>query len=110
LSTFFVSLYYPSMNALTDQEVQEALAGLPAWQCVGEKIVRDFALGDFATAMGFVNRVARLAEEQNHHPDIDIRYNRVRLWLVTHDAGGITNLDIRLASLIDGLAAEVIGR
>ena len=61
-------------------------------------------LGDFRAALGFVNRVGDLAEEAGHHPDIDIRYNRVRLALVTHDAGGLTSKDFDLAARADGAA------
>jgi 4a-hydroxytetrahydrobiopterin dehydratase len=92
------------MKALEDEELQQALSGLPTWHLGDGKIVRDYVFSDFLSALEFVNRVAKLAEEQNHHPDIDIRYNRVRLGLVTHDANGITRRDVRLASLIDQIS------
>jgi 4a-hydroxytetrahydrobiopterin dehydratase len=60
-----------------------------------------FAFGDFRAGMAFVNKVADAAEAADHHPDIDIRYNKVRLALVTHDAGGLTNKDFDLAALAD---------
>ena len=67
------------------------------------KLVRDWVFGDFMQAMTFVNRVAELAESAGHHPDIDIRYNQVRLGLVSHDSGGITNRD---AAMADSLSKE----
>ena len=86
---------------LTDSELTEALASLPEWNLEGEEIVRALVFEDFRQAMAFVNRVADLAQSADHHPDIDIRYNHVRLALVTHDAGGITQRDIDLASGVD---------
>jgi len=76
-------------------------SGLPDWQIESGELVRTFKFEDFVAAMGFVNRVADLAEAAAHHPDIDIRYNRVRLALVTHDAGGITGKDFDLAAAAD---------
>jgi 4a-hydroxytetrahydrobiopterin dehydratase len=67
-------------------------------------ISRKFVFADFVQAMRFVNRVARLAEAANHHPDITINYNRVKLALTTHDEGGLTMKDFRLASRINKLA------
>jgi 4a-hydroxytetrahydrobiopterin dehydratase len=90
---------------LGDEEIQAALDGLSEWDREGDAVVRTYRLKDFATAMNFVNAVAELAETARHHPDIDIRYNRVRIALSTHDAGGITRRDIELAEGIDGLHA-----
>jgi 4a-hydroxytetrahydrobiopterin dehydratase len=90
---------------LTDEEIQAALDGLSDWSREGEAVVRTYRLKDFAAAMNFVNAVAELAEAARHHPDIDIRYNRVRIALSTHDAGGITRRDLELAEGIDGLHA-----
>jgi 4a-hydroxytetrahydrobiopterin dehydratase len=70
----------------------------------GSVISRQFRFTDFAAAMRFVNRVARLAEAANHHPDITINYDRVRLALTTHDEGGLTMKDFRLASKINKFA------
>ena len=86
---------------LDDAELQAALTQLPKWGIERGELVRTIALGDFRQAMEFVNRAAALAEEANHHPDIDIRYNRVRLALVTHDAGGLTDNDIQMAAKLD---------
>jgi len=74
------------------------------WTLRRSIISRKFVFDDFAQAMRFVNRVARLAEAANHHPDITINYNRVKLALTTHDEGGLTTKDFRLASRINKLA------
>jgi 4a-hydroxytetrahydrobiopterin dehydratase len=86
---------------LDEQELQAAVAKLPEWSLTDGEIVREVTFKDFAHAMVFVNGVAELAEGANHHPDIDIRYNKVRLALVTHDSGGITQNDIEMAAAID---------
>lgn len=92
------------MPALSPAEVAVRLNAMPAWKVESAELVRTFQFEDFRAAMHFVNLVADLAEEAGHHPDIDIRYNRVRLGLVTHDAGGITAKDFDLAAAADSLA------
>jgi 4a-hydroxytetrahydrobiopterin dehydratase len=88
---------------LSEGEVARGLEGT-AWERAGDAIARDLKLPDFAAAMAFVNRVAELAEEANHHPDILVHgWNRVRLTLSTHSAGGITRNDLDLAGRIDAL-------
>jgi len=89
------------MPPLSPQQAAARLSGLPDWQIESGELVRTFKFEDFVAAMGFVNRVADLAEAAAHHPDIDIRYNRVRLASVTHDAGGITGKDFDLAAEAD---------
>ena len=74
------------------------------WTLRGNVIARSFWFDDFVGAMRFLNRVARLAEAANHHPDIAVSYNKVRLTLTTHDAGGLTMRDFKLASKINKLA------
>lgn len=77
-----------------------------AWQEQDSALVSDYEFPDFAAAMSFVNEVARWAEARGHHPDILIHdWNKVRLTLSTHAAGGVTDLDRELASDIDGLSA-----
>ena len=93
------------MQKLSDNQVQQALATLPGWTLQNGEIVQQRTFKDFVAAMAFVNDVAQLAEAAGHHPDIDIRYNRVRLGLVTHDAGGITENDAALAQKINNLHA-----
>ena len=94
------------MPLLSDQEVDEQLKQLTGWKLEGKEIVREFTLPDFVQALHFVNSVGEKAEAANHHPDIDIRYNRVRLALISHDAGGLTERDFRLAAVINGLPAK----
>ena len=78
----------------------------PEWKLESGKLVRDWSFKDFVEAMVFVNRIAALAEQVGHHPDIDIRYNKVRLGLVSHDAGGITERDAGMASRISEMARQ----
>ena len=74
----------------------------PGWELKAAEIAKLYKFKDFKEAMGFVNRVADLAEEADHHPDILIRYNKVTLTLSTHSAGGLTEKDFQLARKIDG--------
>ena len=92
------------MTLLSPESVQQRLRQLPLWKLEGQEIVRQVEFGDFAGAMVFVNQVAKEAEKANHHPDIDIRYNKVRLALVSHDKGGLTERDMRMAAAVDALA------
>jgi 4a-hydroxytetrahydrobiopterin dehydratase len=89
------------MPALAATEITLRLDALPAWHIEAGELVRTFQFEDFLAALRFVNRVAGLAEEAAHHPDIDIRFNKVRLGLVTHDAGGLTAKDFDLATEVD---------
>jgi 4a-hydroxytetrahydrobiopterin dehydratase len=91
------------MAALSKQQAESLLTTLPNWQIDAGELVRTFKFEDFRAALRFVKQVGNLAEEAGHHPDIDIRYNKVRLTLVTHDAGGLTNKDLDLASKADKL-------
>jgi 4a-hydroxytetrahydrobiopterin dehydratase len=81
--------------------VSQRLAGIPRWSERGGEIVRTFEFKDFSGSLKFINKVGELAEKAGHHPDIDIRYSKVRLALTTHDAGGLTVKDFDLASEID---------
>jgi 4a-hydroxytetrahydrobiopterin dehydratase len=91
------------MTTLTPAQVETALRTVPHWSQQGQSIARTFQFKDFAAAIAFVNRVATLAEEAGHHPDIDVRWNTVALTLTTHDAGGLTERDFSLAASIDAL-------
>jgi 4a-hydroxytetrahydrobiopterin dehydratase len=91
------------MSALSEHEIRSRLATVPDWQIESGELVRTFLFKDFRASQAFVNKVADLAENAGHHPDIDIRYNKVRLALVTHDAGGITQKDFDLAAAADKL-------
>jgi len=76
---------------------------IPEWETDGKAIERTFEFDDFGQAIDFVNAVADIAEEEGHHPDIDIRWNKVRLVLSTHSEGGLTELDFDLAAKVDTL-------
>ena len=91
------------MSVLSPEMVQEKLGSLPQWKLEGKEIVRHYQFPDFVAAMAFVNQVAEKAEKAGHHPDIDIRYNKVRLALVSHDKGGLTKRDMAMAETIDSL-------
>ncbi len=91
---------------LSAEEMDAEAKRTPGWSVAGDQIVHDFSFADFVQAMAFVNRMADAAEQMNHHPDIDIRYNRVKLSLSTHDAGGLTASDFELARRINGLNTE----
>ena len=92
---------------LTDAERTSLTQSLPGWSLVEghEAIARNFQFRDFNEAWGFMNRVALLAESQNHHPEWSNVWNRVRIELSTHDAGGLTGNDVKLAKAIDALLA-----
>jgi 4a-hydroxytetrahydrobiopterin dehydratase len=89
---------------LDEAKIQIALAALTNWEKRGDAISRMFQFKDFPAAVEFVNAVAELAEEAQHHPDIDIRWNKVTLALTTHDAGGLTEKDFWLAKKCDELS------
>lgn len=93
------------MPLLSATHIAEKLKTLPGWKLENGEIVRDAEFSDFSGSMRFVNKVAGKAEAAGHHPDIDIRYNKVRLALVSHDAGGLTDRDFDLAAAIDALLA-----
>jgi 4a-hydroxytetrahydrobiopterin dehydratase len=86
-----------SKQTLSKEELRDLLRELPEWAIEEGKLVRFWTFANFVDAIAFVKQVARLAEEAGHHPDIDIRYNRVKLALVSHDAGGITARDAQMA-------------
>ena len=85
---------------LTEPQVAEGLKTLSGWEIREGELKRLYKFSDFKEAMAFVNRVADLAEAVDHHPDIDIRYNKVQLTLSTHSAGGLTEKDFSLAKQI----------
>jgi 4a-hydroxytetrahydrobiopterin dehydratase len=92
------------MTLLSDQEIDQRLAAVE-WRRDGALIAREWSLADFSAAIAFVNRVAELAQEADHHPDILLHgWNKVRLELSTHSAGGLTAADFSLAERIDALA------
>jgi 4a-hydroxytetrahydrobiopterin dehydratase len=86
------------------EELKNRLKKIPEWELEKKHIERTFEFDDFTESIDFVNAVAEVSEEEEHHPDIDIRYNKVRLLLSTHTKGGLTDLDFGLAERIDTLA------
>lgn len=90
-------------EVLSENEVRDRLSGGPAWVLEGGSLAKEVKGRDFAAALAYVNAVGSLAEERNHHPDIAISWNTVRLTLRSHSAGGITEADFELATAIDGL-------
>lgn len=85
------------VDKLTAAQIKTALASAPDWSKRGKTITRTFVFKDFPAAIKFVNAVSKLAEKAWHHPDIDIRWNKVTLTLTTHDAGGLTDRDFAIA-------------
>ena len=92
------------MPVLEERIVAAKMKFIPQWALERGELVRHVAFENFVEAMQFVNSVAEMAEGVGHHPDIDIRYNKVRLALISHDAGGLTERDFDLAAGIDTLA------
>ena len=91
-------------DLLKADEAKARLKKVPEWELEKKHIERTFEFDDFSDSIDFVNAVAEVAEEEEHHPDIDIRYNKVRLVLSTHSKGGLTELDFAVAERIDTLA------
>jgi 4a-hydroxytetrahydrobiopterin dehydratase len=94
------------MPRLTDAELTTLLSEMEGWTSLGNAIHKEFGFPGFRGAIAFVDRVAELAESAGHHPDIEIRFNRVFISLSTHDAGGVTEKDAVLAAEIDEAAGS----
>jgi len=92
------------MAALSGEQVDARLRSMAGWQRHGDEIIKQYQFADFRAAMAFVNAVADAANDADHHPDIDIRYNRVTLTLSTHSEGGVTEKDFALAARADAAA------
>jgi 4a-hydroxytetrahydrobiopterin dehydratase len=91
-------------DVLSDDEVASRLRNLP-WEREGDEIVREHRFEDFADAIAYVNKIAELAEEANHHPDIFVHgWNKVKLSLTNHSAGGLTETDFKMAARFDELS------
>jgi len=86
---------------LSDTEIQSRLGALPDWKVDQGKLFREFRFADFKQAFAFMTRVAAVADQMDHHPEWFNVFNKVRVHLGTHDAGGITDLDFKLASAMD---------
>jgi 4a-hydroxytetrahydrobiopterin dehydratase len=96
----------PRPARLTPEEIAARLPALPDWRRDGDHLVREFAFPDFSAAFAFMTRVALLAETQDHHPEWSNVYGKVEIRLSTHDAGGLTEYDFRLAASISALLDE----
>ena len=92
----------PRPSRLSEFDITARLAALPGWARVGESITRTFTFAGFPHAVAFIERLVAPAEKLEHHPDVDLRYNRVIVTLSTHDQGGLTSADFTLAALVDG--------
>lgn len=93
-------------DTLTEEEIGAALGRLPGWERDRNAIRKTYVFDGFPLALEFVNAVADEAEAANHHPDIDIRWNKVTMYLTTHSAGGLTQKDVDLAVRIEAVLAE----
>ena len=91
------------MPLLSDEEIEAGLGELQGWRREGDAIAKEFELGDFAGSVDFVNRLAPVAEELNHHPDLGISWSKVKVTITTHSEGGLTENDFELAKKIDPL-------
>jgi len=91
------------MALLEGPEIDVRLASMPGWKREGEAIAKDFECGDFAGSVGFVDSLLGPAEEMNHHPDLEISWDRVTVTISTHSEGGLTAADFELAGRIDAL-------
>ncbi|MFZ1076385.1 MAG: 4a-hydroxytetrahydrobiopterin dehydratase [Nitrosotalea sp.] len=93
-----------TLAKLTEEQIQKELANLQGWSVVNGKLHKDFVFADFIEAFGFMTRAAIHIEKMNHHPEWFNVYNKIKVELVTHDAGGITQNDISLAKTLNSLA------
>lgn len=90
---------------LPDHDITARLAALPGWTRDGNAMTRTFTFAGFPEAVAFIDRLVEPAERMEHHPDVDLRYNKVTVTLSTHDQGGLTSYDFELAALVDGAVA-----
>ena len=91
------------MIKLSESSIEEKLKNLPGWSVKNDKLYKEFQFNDFNQAFGFMTRAAMEIEKMNHHPEWFNVYNRITVDLTTHDAGGITNNDVRLAKILNSL-------
>ena len=96
----------PDKGLSTDGEIKAALAELPGWKQDGKALAKTFDLKGFKAAMAFAGTVGELAERADHHPDIFIQFSKVTLTLSSHDKGGVTDRDVRLARQIEAAAKD----
>ncbi|WP_053958823.1 4a-hydroxytetrahydrobiopterin dehydratase [Sulfobacillus thermosulfidooxidans] len=89
---------------LNAEQVVQQLQNMTGWEWIGNAIRKEFVFRDFTQSVAFVNRMVEPANTMDHHPDVDIRYNRVQVTLTTHDEGGVTEKDLQLAKELDALS------
>jgi 4a-hydroxytetrahydrobiopterin dehydratase len=94
------------MDALTDEQIEDALASLPGWEYDGEAITKSYAWESFRDAIDFVNDVADLAEDENHHPDIEVYFDEVVISFRTHSADSVTSRDVEMAGEVEDMLEE----
>lgn len=99
----------PRLKPLDTDALRAAVSKLPGWNIMDGVLTRTFVFPNFVEAMGFVQSLGVVAEQMQHHPDLDIRYNKVRIGLLTHDAGGITTKDVEMADQAETLASSLRG-
>jgi 4a-hydroxytetrahydrobiopterin dehydratase len=92
------------MPLLEDEQVETRLGELDGWSREGDAIVKEFKLDDFQGSVEFINRLTPVAEDMNHHPDLQVSWNKVKVSITTHSEGGLTENDFELAKSIDPLA------
>lgn len=92
------------MASLTDAEIKQSLKSIPQWKLDGNSIARTFEFGNFVESVEFVNEITEIAEDFDHHPDVDIRWNKVTLRFSTHSKGGLTAKDFDVAQRVDEIA------
>ncbi|HJT09805.1 MAG TPA: 4a-hydroxytetrahydrobiopterin dehydratase [Candidatus Nitrosotalea sp.] len=93
-----------ALTKLTEEQIKKELVNLQGWSVVNGKLHKDFVFADFIEAFGFMSRAAIHIEKMNHHPEWFNVYNKIKVELVTHDAGGITQNDVNLARTLNSLA------
>ena len=91
----------PPLEKLSSESIKGWLGTHRGWKRQANKLTKDFAFPSFRDSIVFVNRIASVADQYNHHPDIDVRYSTVTVTVTTHDAGGITSKDLDIAEQID---------
>ena len=91
------------MALLSSEEIEKSLGELPGWNYMNEALVKECTFTAYMDGISFVNRIAEKAEEQNHHPDLEIGWCRVGVTFTSHDSGGVTERDIKMAKEVENL-------